>query len=147
MSQAILPVLTVISPNVVTKQLVDIKERDVQHKAVRFSKTSNKCLILTPGENADLNFLGGKPVPFPYPPPQPNEPTKTLRSLINIRRDSLHFVAAATNVVLAAPEDDDLDVSDVVDGRVSGDEDKQEELPQVEDPRKLKRYNIQVTTS
>ena len=147
MSQAILPVLTVISPNVVTKQLVDIKERDVQPKAVRFSKTSNQCPILTPGENADLNFLGGKPVPFPYPPPQPNEPTKTLRSLINIRRDSLHFVAAATNVVLAAPEDDDLDVSDVVDGRVSGDEDKQEELPQVEDPRKLKRYNIQVTTS
>jgi hypothetical protein len=31
------------------------------------------------GENADLNFLGGKPVPFPYPPPQANEPTKTLR--------------------------------------------------------------------
>ena len=119
----------------------------MQPKAVRFSKTSNQCPILTPGENADLNFLGGKPVPFPYPPPQPNEPTKTLRSLINIRRDSLHFVAAATNVVLAAPEDDDLDVSDVVDGRVSGDEDKQEELPQVEDPRKLKRYNIQVTTS
>ena len=147
MSQAILPVLTVISPNVVTKQLVDIKERDVQPKAVRFSKTSNQCPILTPGENADLNFLGGKPVPFPYPPPQPNEPTKTLRSLITIRRDSLHFVAAATNVVLAAPEDDDLDVSDVVDGRVSGDEDKQEELPQVEDPRKLKRYNIQVITS
>ena len=139
--------LTVISPNVATKRLVDIKERDVEPKNVRFSKTSNQCLILTPGENADLNFLGGKPVPFPYPPPQPNEPTKTLRSLINIRRDSLHFVAAATNVVLAAPEDDDLDVSDVVDGRVSGDEDKQEELPQVEDPRKLKRYNIQVITS
>ena len=136
-----------MSSNVVTKRLVDIKERDVEPKNIRFLKTLNQCLILTPGENADLNFLGGKPVPFPYPPPQPNEPTKTLRSLINIRRDSLHFVAAATNVVLAAPEDDDLDVSDVVDGRVSGDEDKQEELPQVEDPRKLKRYNIQVITS
>ena len=139
--------MTVFSPNVVTKLLVKIKERDVEPKNVRFSKTSNQCPILTPGENADLNFLGGKPVPFPYPPPQPNEPTKTLRSLINIRRDSLHFVAAATNVVLAAPEDDALAVSDVVDGRVSGDEDKQEELPQVEDPRKLKRYNIQVITS
>ena len=22
------------------------------------------------GENSDLNFLGNKPVPFPYPPPQ-----------------------------------------------------------------------------
>jgi len=44
------------------------------------------------GENSDLNFLGNKPVPFPYPPPQANEPTKTLKSLVNIRRDSLHFV-------------------------------------------------------
>ena len=46
------------------------------------------------GENSDLNFLGNQPVPFPYPPPQANEPTKTLRSLVNIRRDSLHFVLA-----------------------------------------------------
>ena len=44
------------------------------------------------GENSDLNFLGGQPIPFPYPPPQANEPTKTLRSLVNVRRDSLHFV-------------------------------------------------------
>jgi len=43
------------------------------------------------GDNTDLNFLGSKPVPFPYPPPQANEPTKTLKSLVNIRRDSLHF--------------------------------------------------------
>jgi len=46
------------------------------------------------GENSDLNFLGNKPVPFPYPPPQANEPTKTLKSLVNIRRDSVHFVKA-----------------------------------------------------
>ena len=45
------------------------------------------------GENTDLNFLGPKPVSFPYPPPQANEPTKTLRSQINVRRDSVHFVA------------------------------------------------------
>jgi hypothetical protein len=98
------------------------------------------------GENADLNFLGGKPVPFPYPPPQPNEPTKTLRSLINIRRDSLHFVAAPANggVVLAAPEDDNLDVSESVDNCSNGDENKAEEQQEVEDPRKLKRYNIEV---
>ena len=48
------------------------------------------------GENSDLNFLGNQPVPFPYPPPQANEPTKTLRSLVNIRRDSLHFVLATS---------------------------------------------------
>ncbi|CAH0554419.1 unnamed protein product [Brassicogethes aeneus] len=44
------------------------------------------------GENSDLNFLGSRPTPFPYPPPQPNEPTKTLKSLINIRKESLRFV-------------------------------------------------------
>nr|CAI5838141.1 unnamed protein product [Callosobruchus analis] len=31
---------------------------------------------------------------FPYPPPQPNEPTKTLKSLVNIRKESLRFVRA-----------------------------------------------------
>ncbi|KAJ8913857.1 hypothetical protein NQ315_003766 [Exocentrus adspersus] len=46
------------------------------------------------GENTDLNFLGSKPTPFPYPPPQPNEPTKTLKSLVNIRKESLRFVRA-----------------------------------------------------
>jgi len=50
------------------------------------------------GDNSDLNFLGSKPVPFPYPPPQANEPTKTLKSLVNIRRDSLHFVKAKPEV-------------------------------------------------
>ncbi|XP_055612709.1 probable E3 ubiquitin-protein ligase MGRN1 [Uranotaenia lowii] len=44
------------------------------------------------GENADLNFLGCKPTPFPYPPPQVSEPTKTLKSLINIRKESVRFV-------------------------------------------------------
>ncbi|XP_063822129.1 E3 ubiquitin ligase Rnf157 [Ostrinia nubilalis] len=44
------------------------------------------------GENADLNFLGSRPTPFPYPPPQSNEPTKTLKSSINIRKESLRFV-------------------------------------------------------
>jgi len=44
------------------------------------------------GENTDLNFLGSRPVPFPYPPPQPNEPTKALRCLVNIRKESLRFV-------------------------------------------------------
>ncbi|XP_064462852.1 E3 ubiquitin-protein ligase MGRN1-like isoform X2 [Ornithodoros turicata] len=44
------------------------------------------------GENTDLNFLGGKPTPFPYPAPQANEPTRPLRSLINIRKESVRFV-------------------------------------------------------
>ena len=39
------------------------------------------------GENSDLNYLGSKPVSFPYPPPAANEPTKTLKSHINIRSD------------------------------------------------------------
>lgn len=47
------------------------------------------------GENADLNFLGCKPTPFPYPPPQATEPTKTLKSLVNIRKESVRFVKAS----------------------------------------------------
>ncbi|GFQ96397.1 e3 ubiquitin ligase Rnf157 [Trichonephila clavata] len=50
------------------------------------------------GENMDLNFLGGKPSPFPYAAPQPNEPTKTLRSLINIRKETLRFVKPANTI-------------------------------------------------
>ncbi|XP_037025658.1 E3 ubiquitin-protein ligase MGRN1 isoform X3 [Bradysia coprophila] len=48
------------------------------------------------GENADLNFLGSRPtaVKFPYPPPQANEPTKTLKSLVNIRKESVRFAKA-----------------------------------------------------
>ncbi len=34
------------------------------------------------GENADLNLLGSRPVAFPYPPPQANEPTKTIKSQV-----------------------------------------------------------------
>ncbi|ENN71682.1 hypothetical protein YQE_11606, partial [Dendroctonus ponderosae] len=48
------------------------------------------------GENTDLNFLGSRPTPFPYPPPQPNEPTKTLKCLVNIRKESLRFVRASS---------------------------------------------------
>uniref|UniRef100_A0A1L8DSQ0 RING-type E3 ubiquitin transferase n=1 Tax=Nyssomyia neivai TaxID=330878 RepID=A0A1L8DSQ0_9DIPT len=46
------------------------------------------------GENGDLNFLGNRPTPFPYPPPQANEPTKTLKCLVNIRKESIRFVKA-----------------------------------------------------
>uniref|UniRef100_A0A8D0S8H4 E3 ubiquitin-protein ligase n=1 Tax=Sus scrofa TaxID=9823 RepID=A0A8D0S8H4_PIG len=44
------------------------------------------------GENSDLNFLGNRPVAFPYAAPPPQEPVKTLRSLINIRKDTLRLV-------------------------------------------------------
>ncbi|KAG8506469.1 E3 ubiquitin-protein ligase MGRN1, partial [Galemys pyrenaicus] len=44
------------------------------------------------GENMDLNFLGNRPVQFPYVAPAPHEPVKTLRSLVNIRKDSLRLV-------------------------------------------------------
>ncbi|XP_041362306.1 probable E3 ubiquitin-protein ligase MGRN1 [Gigantopelta aegis] len=47
------------------------------------------------GENEDLNFLGNKPIPFPYPVPGGNEPTKTLKSLVYIRKDSLRLVKSA----------------------------------------------------
>ncbi|XP_026472717.1 E3 ubiquitin-protein ligase MGRN1 [Ctenocephalides felis] len=57
------------------------------------------------GENTDLNFLGCKPTPFPYPPPQANEPTKTLKSLVNIRKESLKFVRAPEN--LSKPDEHD----------------------------------------
>lgn len=44
------------------------------------------------GENNDLNFLGSRPTPFPYPPPQTNEPTKTLKCRVNIRKESVRMV-------------------------------------------------------
>lgn len=42
---------------------------------------------------------------FPYPPPQANEPTKTLKSLVNIRKESLKFVRAPEN--LSKPDEHD----------------------------------------
>lgn len=56
------------------------------------------------GENSDLNFLGNRPVAFPYAAPPPQEPVKTLRSLINIRKDTLRLVKCAEEV--KAPGDE-----------------------------------------
>ncbi|ALC49800.1 CG9941 [Drosophila busckii] len=58
------------------------------------------------GENADLNFLGSRPTAFPYPPPQANEPTKTLKSLVNIRKESVRFVRIPND---KKPTDSDID--------------------------------------
>ena len=45
------------------------------------------------GENCDLNYLGGKPSPFPYAAPFPNEPMQMLRSLINIRKETAKLIS------------------------------------------------------
>ncbi|XP_076459581.1 E3 ubiquitin-protein ligase MGRN1-like isoform X2 [Babylonia areolata] len=58
------------------------------------------------GENEDLNFLGNKPVPFPYPVPTGNEPTKTLKSLVYIRKDSLRLVKAMAAEKLSLDQED-----------------------------------------
>lgn len=55
------------------------------------------------GENSDLNFLGSKPLPFPYSGPLPNEPSRTLRALINIRKETLRLVKVDPNNLLANP--------------------------------------------
>ncbi|KAM9773382.1 E3 ubiquitin ligase RNF157 isoform X4 [Syngnathus typhle] len=57
------------------------------------------------GENTDLNFLGTRPVAFPYAAPPPQEPVKTLRSLINIRKDTLRLVRCSEDLKL--PGDDE----------------------------------------
>ncbi|XP_059006272.1 E3 ubiquitin ligase RNF157 isoform X1 [Mustela lutreola] len=81
------------------------------------------------GENSDLNFLGNRPVTFlnaedtmrlhgrkkpcrsgsllsqfPYAAPPPQEPVKTLRSLVNIRKDTLRLVKCAEEVKTAGEE-------------------------------------------
>lgn len=74
----------------------------------RFETVQPECYLF--GENLDLNFLGGRPTPFPYSAPLPHEPTRTLRALINIRKESLRFVKVLKNhlnstVVTLPPED------------------------------------------
>lgn len=44
------------------------------------------------GENYDLNYLGGKPSPFPYTAPFPNEPMQMLKSLIHIRKETIKLI-------------------------------------------------------
>lgn len=44
------------------------------------------------GDNMDLNFLGPKPVPFPYLTKPPDEPTRSLSAFINIRKETLRLI-------------------------------------------------------
>ncbi|CAL8260148.1 unnamed protein product [Arctogadus glacialis] len=58
------------------------------------------------GENTDLNFLGIRPVAFPYAAPPPQEPVKTLRSLINIRKDTLRLVRCSEDLKLPGEDEE-----------------------------------------
>ncbi|XP_053212000.1 probable E3 ubiquitin-protein ligase MGRN1 [Panonychus citri] len=48
------------------------------------------------GDNMDLNFLGPKPIPFPYLAPLPDEPTRSLQALVNIRKETLRLIKIPT---------------------------------------------------
>ncbi|XP_054154468.1 E3 ubiquitin-protein ligase MGRN1-like [Oppia nitens] len=72
----------------------------------RFESCSPEAYLF--GENMDLNFLGSHPTPFPYSAPLPQEPTRTLRALINIRKESLRLIRVVTNC-------DDIKDKDVLD--------------------------------
>ncbi|KAL3269287.1 hypothetical protein HHI36_008362 [Cryptolaemus montrouzieri] len=71
------------------------------------------------GENSDLNFLGCRPTPFPYPPPQPNEPTKTLKCLVNIRKESLRFVRSPVDAGKMPINKQKKDLRDIESGKGS----------------------------
>lgn len=58
------------------------------------------------GENMDVNFLGSRPAPFPYPAPTANEPSKTLKALLNIRKESLRFVRAPDDSAMLKEAED-----------------------------------------
>ncbi|CAD5123610.1 DgyrCDS11937 [Dimorphilus gyrociliatus] len=55
------------------------------------------------GDNHDLNWLHSRPYPFPYPGPCTNEATKTLKSLVNIRKDTLRLVKTSENTQAVLP--------------------------------------------
>jgi E3 ubiquitin-protein ligase MGRN1 len=49
------------------------------------------------GDLTDLNFLGTRPVQFPYPTPKKNEPLRCLQLYVNIHRDSVKLVKSERN--------------------------------------------------
>ncbi|CAG9808266.1 unnamed protein product [Chironomus riparius] len=60
----------------------------------RFDQSQPEAYLF--GENSDLNFLQQKPTAFPYQPPKNSEPTKTLKSFVNVRKESVKFVKSET---------------------------------------------------
>jgi len=91
------------------------------------------------GENSDLNFLGTKPAPFPYPPPQASEPTKTLRSLINIRRDSVHLVPVPGQTPIPSCPAYDSDADEYQQQRIC------DESSRIWALHRERKYNLQFT--
>jgi len=91
------------------------------------------------GENSDLNFLGSKPAPFPYPPPQASEPTKTLKSLINIRRDSVHIVPLPGQATIPSCPAYDSDADEDAQQRVC------DESQRIWGLHKERKYHLQFT--
>lgn len=94
------------------------------------------------GENMDLNFLGCKPTPFPYSAPLPHEPTRTLRSLINIRKESLRFVKvnhSPTDKLQQKLEDETANKDD------QSKEEDESEMKQNLQNQSSNQYNIEFT--
>ncbi|XP_065065763.1 probable E3 ubiquitin-protein ligase MGRN1 [Rhopilema esculentum] len=56
----------------------------------KFETVNPECFLF--GENNDLNYLCNKPAQFPYPQPTGTEPSRTLRCLVHLRKDTLRLV-------------------------------------------------------
>ncbi|XP_064601984.1 E3 ubiquitin-protein ligase MGRN1-like isoform X2 [Liolophura sinensis] len=109
----------------------------------RFDMTQPEAYLF--GVNQDLNFLGNRPIPFPYPSPAGNEPTKTLKSLVNIRKDSLKFVKVVEPQKKGEDKSDKAEKTDKADRKVSteGEEGNQTEEPVEEEV--VHKYNVEFT--
>ncbi|KAF6019226.1 hypothetical protein EB796_022467 [Bugula neritina] len=95
------------------------------------------------GENSDLNFLGSRPMPFPYPTPQLNEPTRTLRSLVNIRKDTVRLIRCESEetagAIATTPEVKEADDKDSVPSVKDADVEAGDAAP----PQDHSTYNIE----
>ena len=105
----------------------------------RFETCSPEAYLF--GENMDLNFLGSHPTPFPYSAPLPHEPTRTLRALINIRKESLRLIR---NVAIGGPcvtcEDT---ANELKDNCVDKCESSGEPIKETNETKESNRYNIE----